>query len=190
TVEELRRIWQPGSTVRRWSDVRPGWPAEEIRLYGPGTDSGTFDYFTGEIVGEEGASRPDYTASENDNVLVQGVSGDPGALGYFGFAYYEESADRLKLLGVDGGDGCVRPSVDAIRTGRYAPLSRPVFIYVNRTPMARPEVAALVRFYVEHAYVLGRDVGYLQMVMELDRNTMGEAEQALARPARRAARAN
>ncbi len=189
TVEELRRIWQPGSTVRRWSDVRPGWPAEEIRLYGPGTDSGTFDYFTGEIVGEEGASRPDYTASENDNVLVQGVSGDPGALGYFGFAYYEESADRLKLLGVDGGDGCVRPSVDAIRTGRYAPLSRPVFIYVNRTALARPEVAAFVRFYLENAAVLAREVGYVPLEPAIYRDGLDAVEQALARAASRGARA-
>ncbi|HEY8380251.1 MAG TPA: PstS family phosphate ABC transporter substrate-binding protein [Nannocystis sp.] len=180
TVEELRRIWQPGSLVRRWSDVRPGWPATEIRLYGPGTDSGTFDYFTGEVVGEEGASRPDYTASENDNVLVQGVSGDPGALGYFGFAYYEESADQLKLLGVDNGEGCVQPTVDAIRTGRYAPLSRQVFIYVNEAALARPEVAAFVRFYLEHAGVLAREVGYVPLEPSMYRDGLQKVERAPA----------
>lgn len=180
TVEELRRIWQPGSLVRRWSDVRPGLPATEIRLYGPGTDSGTFDYFTGEVVGEEGASRPDYTASENDNVLVQGVSGDPGALGYFGFAYYEESADQLKLLGVDNGEGCVQPTVDAIRTGRYAPLSRQVFIYVNEAALARPEVAAFVRFYLEHAGVLAREVGYVPLEPSMYRDGLQKVERAPA----------
>lgn len=163
TVEELRRIWQPGSTVRRWSDVRAGWPALEIRLYGPGTDSGTFDYFTAEIVGEEGASRPDYTASENDNVLVQGVAGDEGALGYFGYAYYEESADQLGLVGIDDGSGCVQPTVEAIRAGRYAPLSRPVFIYVNTAALSRPEVDAFVRFYLETAGELVEEVGYVAL---------------------------
>lgn len=180
TVEELRRIWQPGSPVRRWSDVRPGWPATEIHLYGPGTDSGTFDYFTGVVVGEEGASRPDYTASENDNVLVQGVSGDPGALGYFGFAYYEESAHQLKLLGVDNGEGCVLPTVDTIRTGRYAPLSRPVFIYVNEAALARPEVAAFVRFYLEHAGDLAREVGYVPLDPSVYRDGLEKVERALA----------
>jgi len=166
TVEELERIWEPGSRVRLWSDVRPGWPAEPIRLYGPGTDSGTFDYFTEAIVGRAGASRPDYTASEDDNVLVQGVEGDPGALGYFGYAYYEANRDRLKLVGVDAGGGCVRPSPETIRTGRYRPLSRPLFLYVRRDALARPAVREFVRFYVEHASALVPEAGYVPLAPE------------------------
>jgi phosphate transport system substrate-binding protein len=120
TTQELRRIWEPGSTVSTWSDVRPEWPDEEINLYGPGTDSGTFDYFTETINGESGASRPDFQASEDDNILVQGVAGDEYALGYFGYAYYVENSDRLKLVQVDGGTGCVAPSDDRGRNVRAA----------------------------------------------------------------------
>jgi phosphate transport system substrate-binding protein len=160
TVEELRRIWQPGSTVRQWSHVRPAWPPRTIKLYGPGTNSGTFDYFTEAVVGETGASRPDYTASEDDNVLVQGVEGDAEALGYFGFAYYQTNRDRLKLVAIDGGGGCVLPSDETVRGGTYTPLSRPLFIYVNRQALTRPEVDAFVRFYLEHAPELVPQVGY------------------------------
>lgn len=163
TVDELKRIWEPGSTVQRWSDVRQGFPSTEIKLYGPGTDSGTFDYFTEAIVGEEDASRADYTASEDDNVLVTGVAGDLGSLGYFGYAYYEENADNLKLLGVDGGQGCVHPSPQTIENGTYAPLSRPMFIYVSRQALARPAVAEFVRFYMENARELAREVGYVAL---------------------------
>jgi phosphate transport system substrate-binding protein len=131
TVEQLRRIWQPDSPAKRWNDIDPSWPDKEIRLYGPGTDSGTFDYFTGTVVGAEGASRSDYNASEDDNVIIQGVEGDEDALGYFGYAYYSENQDRLKALGIDNGAGCVKPTEDTIRTGEYAPLSRPLFIYVD-----------------------------------------------------------
>jgi phosphate transport system substrate-binding protein len=163
TVQELRRIWEPGSGVRSWADVREGFPEEPIRLYGPGTDSGTFDYFTEAIVGEAGASRPDYTQSEDDNVLVTGVAGDPGALGYFGYAYYGANQGRVKLLGVDAGNGCVRPTPQTIRRGTYDPLSRPLFIYVNRESLARPEVAAFVRFYMENAPQLAAEVGYVPL---------------------------
>ena len=163
TVGELKRIWEPGSTVQRWSDVRPEWPNREIRLYGPGTDSGTFDYFTEAIVGKEDASRPDFTASEDDNVLVQGVEGDVSALGYFGYAYYVENEARLKLVGVDNGSGCVTPSPTTIEDGTYAPLSRPMFIYVSRQSLARPEVAAFVRYYMEHAAELVPQVGYIAL---------------------------
>ncbi|MGH7544864.1 MAG: PstS family phosphate ABC transporter substrate-binding protein [Gemmatimonadota bacterium] len=163
TVAELKRIWEPGSTVRRWSDVRPEWPNEEIHLYGPGTDSGTFDYFTEAIVGKEDASRPDFTASEDDNVLVQGVEGDASALGYFGYAYYIRNEARLKLVGVDDGSGCVKPSPPTIEDGTYAPLSRPIFIYVSRRSLVRPEVAAFVRFYMEHAPELVPQVGYIAL---------------------------
>jgi phosphate transport system substrate-binding protein len=166
TVEELRRIWEPGSTVERWNQVRPDWPNEEIVLYGPGTDSGTFDYFTEAIMGESGASRPDFTASEDDNVLVQGVAGDRYSLGYFGYAYYVENRNRLKLVAVNGGDGCVRPSPETIENGEYRPLSRPLFIYVRRSALERPEVEVFVRYYLENAAMLVPDVGYVPMGAE------------------------
>ena len=166
TTEELKRVWEPGSTVDNWSQVRSGFPDKPLTLYGPGTDSGTFDYFTEAIVGEEDASRPDYTASEDDNVLVQGVQGDPGALGYFGFAYYEENADRLKLLGVDGGTGCIQPSVEAIESQTYAPLSRPLYIYVSDRGLAKPQVEAFVEFHLQEGADLVRSVGYIPLQPE------------------------
>jgi phosphate transport system substrate-binding protein len=163
TVDELKKIWEPGSTVSDWSQVRAGFPSKELALYGPGTDSGTFDYFTEEIVGEEDASRADYTASEDDNVLVQGIEGDPDALGYFGFAYYEENADRLRLLGVDGGQGCVSPSVETIESGTYAPLSRPLFLYVSDQALAKPQVEAFLQFALSEGAALVRQVGYIAL---------------------------
>lgn len=166
TVDELARLWQPGSTITRWNQIRPDWPDEEIVLYGPDTDSGTFDYFTEAIVGEEDASRDDYTASADDNVLVVGVEGDRGSLGYFGFAYYEESSDRLSAVAVDSGSGCVGPSREAIESGTYAPLSRPMFIYVKPDAMARPEVRAFVEFYLNNATALVPEVGYVPLADE------------------------
>lgn len=163
TVEQLRQIWEPGSTVQRWSDLDPAWPDTEITLYGPGTDSGTFDYFTEAIMGEEDASRSDYTASEDDNILVQGVTGDRGALGYFGYAYYEENAERLKLLGVDPGTGCVKPTPETIQSNEYQPLSRPIFIYVDANELERPAVRRFVRFYLENAAELVPAVGYIPL---------------------------
>lgn len=163
TVDELARIWQPGSTIRRWNQIRSQWPDEEIILYGPDTDSGTFDYFTEAIVGEEDASRDDYTASADDNVLVVGVEGDRGALGYFGFAYYEESADRLGVVAIDNGQGCVSPSRETIQNGTYAPLSRPMYIYTASPILSRPEVRAFVEFYLVNAPSLVPEVGYVQL---------------------------
>jgi phosphate transport system substrate-binding protein len=163
TVAELRTIWGPGSTIRRWSQVRAGFPDEEIKLYGPGTNSGTFDYFTEVIGGEPGASRADYTASEDDNVLVQGVEGDPTSLGYFGYAYYIENQARLKVLGVDNGEGCVKPDPETVKSGRYAPLSRPLFIYVTRSALQQPHVAEFVAFYLENAGQLVSEVGYVPL---------------------------
>ena len=160
TTAELKRIWEPRSTVRTWRDVRSGWPGEEIRLYGPGTDSGTFDYFTETIVGETGASRPDFQASEDDNILVQGVAGDPFALGYFGYAYYAENANRLRLVEVDGGSGCVAPSDDTIEDGSYSPLSRPLFVYVKHSALNRPVVKAYVDFMLSNAGELVPSTGY------------------------------
>ena len=163
TVEELRRIWEPGSDVQMWSDVRSEWPNQEIKLYGPGTDSGTFDYFTEAIMGEEDLSRQDYTASEDDNVLVQGVAGDPAALGYFGFAYYEQNTTQLKAVEVDAGSGCVAPTRETIASGEYAPLSRPMFIYVKESALSRPEVGSFLQFYMENAEELVPAAGYVPL---------------------------
>jgi len=161
TTDELERIWEPGSKLERWSQVRDGFPDRPLRLYGPDTDSGTFDYFTKAINGEEDASRSDYTASSDDNVLVQGVSGDQGSIGYFGFAYYTENWEILKLLGVDNGTGCVRPSVTTINDGSYSPLSRPMFIYVNNASLEHEYVQAFIRFYLSNAAELAEEVGYV-----------------------------
>lgn len=163
TVEELTKIWAPDSTVKTWSDVRPEWPNEEIKFYAPGTDSGTFDYFTEEINGESGAIRPDFTGSEDDNVLVQGISGDKNALGFFGYAYYEGNKDKLKIVPIDNGNGPVTPTFDTIKDGSYAPLSRPLFIYVNKESLNKPEVKEFVTFYLEIAKDITPDVGYVAL---------------------------
>lgn len=163
TIAELRRIWEPGSTVARWQQVRPTWPDRELHLYGPGSDSGTFDYFTEAIVGESRRSRSDYTASEDDHQLVIGVSGDPNALGYFGYAYYVENRSRLRAVPIDAGEGPVPPTEETIRTGRYRPLSRPLFVYVSAKAAERPEVQAFFRFYLEHADELASKVGYVPL---------------------------
>ena len=164
TVEELNKIWEPESEINNWKDVRPGFPDLEIKLYGPGTDSGTFDYFTDEINGGEGASRPDYTASEDDNVLVKGIAGDKGSLGYFGYAYYIENTDKLKLVAIDGGDGPVLPTPETINNGAYAPLSRPIFIYTSITSLInKPQVLEFVKFYLTEGPALVPEVGYIQL---------------------------
>lgn len=152
TVEELKRIWSPGSGIKNWSQVRTGFPDVPLKLYGPDHDSGTFDYFIKAIVGRERASRSDYTASASDNVLVQGIAGDRGALGYFGYSYYESNKKKLKLLGVSyqGGEP-VTPSLDVIRGGTYKPLSRPMFLYVNKASYARTEVRAFMDFFLSDA---------------------------------------
>ena len=161
TVEELNAIWKPGSTINNWQDVRAGFPDQRLRLYGPDTDSGTFDYFTEEVNGEAQVSRADYTASADDNVLVQGIAGDRGSLGYFGYAYYQENKESLKVVAVDGGDGCVTPEPSTIEDGSYKPLSRPLFIYVNAESLEKPEVKAFVTFYMDHGYQLTQEEGYV-----------------------------
>ncbi|HSK27204.1 MAG TPA: PstS family phosphate ABC transporter substrate-binding protein [Jiangellales bacterium] len=151
TVEQLNTIWAPDSTVTNWNQVDPSFPDEALVLAGPGTDSGTFDYFTDAINGEEGASRTDYEASEDDNVIVQAVQGSTGGMGYFGFSYYEENADTLKALEVDGGDGCVAPSAETVQDASYAPLGRQLFIYASDTSIAdKPEVEAFLEFYIDN----------------------------------------
>ena len=163
SLAELHKIWMPGSPVETWSDVRRPWPKEKIRLYGPGTDSGTFDYFTKVVNGEEQASRADFTASENDNVLVQGIAGDLYSLGYFGFAYYIENKSQLKIVPIDGGKGPVVPSLETISKGIYAPLSRPVFIYINPKSLDDPGIMRFVEFYIQHAGSLSQEVGYITL---------------------------
>ncbi|MCC8360497.1 PstS family phosphate ABC transporter substrate-binding protein [Salinimicrobium sediminilitoris] len=168
TVDQLKRIWEPSAqgNIKRWNQIEPTWPDEEIRLYGPGVASGTFDYFTEAIVGTSGSSRGDYTASEDDNVLVQGVSGDKYGLGFFGLAYYEENSDKLKMVAVDGGEGCVEPSTQTVSDGSYAPLSRPLYIYVNSSSLDNPEVIDFVNFYLTEAPELLADVGYVPLTDE------------------------
>jgi phosphate transport system substrate-binding protein len=163
TVAELKKIWEPQSTVNNWSQVRAEFPDRPLRLYGPGTDSGTFDYFTEVVNGAVRASRADYTASEDDNVLVQGVSGDRNALGYFGYAYFEENQDKLKLVAVDGGKGCVKPTAQTIEDGTYSPLSRPLYIYVSKKSLQRPEVKAFVEFFMQNGAKLAAEVGYIPL---------------------------
>lgn len=165
TVPELKKLWEPAAqgSITSWNQIRPDWPGQPIRLYGPGTDSGTFDYFTEVIVGTARSSRGDYVASEDDNVLVQGVIGDRGALGYFGLAYYVENQSRLKAVQIDGGNGCVAPSVAAAENGSYAPLSRPLFIYVRKDAAKQPEVKAFVDFYLNSAPTIATQVGYVKL---------------------------
>lgn len=163
TVEQLRHIWEPEAEriVTSWSDIDPSFPDEPLHLYGPGTDSGTYEYFTEVIIGESGASRGDYTGSEDDNILIQGVAGNDSALGFFGYAYYVENQDRLKLLGVDNGDGCVAPSEETIADGSYQPLSRPIFLYVNADDADREEAAQFVRFLLTEGPDIIFEVGYI-----------------------------
>jgi phosphate transport system substrate-binding protein len=167
TVDQLKRLWGPGSKIRRWRDLDPRFPDEELVLFGAGTDSGTFDYFTDAIVGEEGSSRSDYTASEDDNVTVQGVSGSKGALGYFGLSYLLENEDRVKAVPVDGGDGCVEPTVDTVQSGEYRPLSRPLFTYVNEDRLdEEPAIDPFLTFLLDNEPRLARAAKFVPMTSE------------------------
>jgi phosphate transport system substrate-binding protein len=152
--------------VTSWSDVDPSFPDEELVLYGPGTDSGTFDYFTDEINGEEGASRTDYEPSEDDNVIVQGVAGSTGGLGYFGYTYFEENADQLKAVAIDGGSGCVEPSVDTAQDGTYTPLARPLYVYVSDTAVEQEQVSDFVDFYIENIDEIVTEAQYVPLTDE------------------------
>jgi len=150
TTDQLKMLWNQGSKVGSLSEVDPKLPDTELSLFGPGTDSGTFDFFTDVINGEEGVSREDYQPSEDDNVLVQGVAGEPGGLGYFGHSYYEQNQNKLGLVKVDGGDGCVEPTTETIQTGEYTPLSRPLFMYPSTKALKRPEVKAFLDYVIEN----------------------------------------
>lgn len=169
TFEELATIYAPDSKVRTWSEVNPDWPATEIQIYGPDPDSGTYDYLAEEVAdpdAEEPATRDDMTQSADDNVLVQGVAGDEGSIGYFGFAYFEENADKLKDIAIDNGEtGCVRPSVETVKANEY-PLSRPLFFYVANSAMDSPEVATFVEYWISNAAEYATAVGYIEAPQE------------------------
>lgn len=166
TVEELKKIWEPEAQnkITKWNQIRPQWPDAPLKLFGPGVDSGTFDYFTEAIVGKEGASRGDYTSSEDDNVLVVGVSQDKYALGYFGFAYYEHNKDKVKAVPIDNGEGPVEPSYENVINGTYQPLSRPLFIYINKESYEKKDyVRKFVDYYIKNVKNLLKDVGYIPL---------------------------
>ena len=148
TTAELKKLWNQGSKITTYNQINPKFPDTKVSLFGPGTDSGTFDFFTAEINGEEGVSRKEYQPSEDDNVLVQGVEGDEGGLGYFGFSYYEQNQDKLNLVAIDAGDGCVKPSTETIQDGSYKPLSRPLFMYPSEKSMAKAQVKGFMDYVI------------------------------------------
>src|SRR5918996_5844581 len=166
TVEQLKELWQRGSKVSRLSEIDPQFPDTQLELFGPGTDSGTFEFFTEEINGEEGNTRKDYQPSEDDNVLVQGVEGSDGGLGYFGFSYYEQNMDNLNLVSVNAGDGCVAPSQESISSGEYKPLSRPLFMYPSQKALRRPEVKAFMDYVVENYQAISEAAAIVPMSQE------------------------
>lgn len=165
TIADLKKMWEPAAqgTVTNWNQIRPNWPNAPLKLFGPGADSGTFEYFTEAIVGKSKSSRGDFTASEDDNVLVQGVATDRNALGYFGFAYYAENTKTLKAAAIDDGKGAVLPSAKSVEDGTYQPLSRPIFIYVSKKSTGKPEIKEFVEFYLKHAPKLVRQVKYVPL---------------------------
>ncbi len=165
TVAELKKMWEPAAqgTVTKWSEIRQGWPDRPFKLFGAGSDSGTFDYFTEAINGKSKASRGDFTASEDDNTLVTGIANDKDALGYIPYAYYEPNQDKMKAVAVNNGKGAVLPSLDSVKKGTYAPLSRPLFIYVSAAAVAKPEVKAFVEFYLKKVGALAQEVKYLPL---------------------------
>ncbi len=178
-ISDLKKMWAPSSqnTVNKWSDIKEEWPNEELHLFGPGVDSGTYDYFTQAIVGKEHSSRGDFTSSEDDNVIVQGVVGDKLSLGFFGFAYYVENKDRLKAVYIDdekeeNGTDAVYPTFDNILNGKYQPLSRPVFIYVSKSQLEKQEFKSFVEFYLNSSQQLSKEVGYIPV---------GDKEQSLSK---------
>ncbi len=175
TTAELKKMWEPAASekINNWSQVREGWPDKKLGLYGPGTDSGTYDYFTQAINGKEHSSRGDFTSNEDDNVLVQGVAGDPGAVGYFGYAYYIENKDKLELVAVDDGDdkngkGPILPDLTTVANGTYQPLSRPVFIYVSTKALGRGSVQRFVTYFLDNARRLAEEVGYIPLPAQAD----------------------
>jgi phosphate transport system substrate-binding protein len=176
TTAQLKKLWNTGSKITNYNQLDPKLPDVEVSLYGPGTDSGTFDFFTDVINGEEGVSRKEYQPSEDDNILVQGVSGDEGGLGYFGFSYYEQNQDKLNLVGVDGGDGCVKPSTAAIQDGSYAPLSRPLFMYPSEESLgSKPQVKGFMEYAVDN----GETIATASQIVPLTAAQVDKAKQQL-----------
>lgn len=163
TLDDLRAIFGAGRAAKMWNEVRPEWPSEPIKVFSPGTDSGTFDYFKEEVVGKDGKIRSDMSVSEDDNVLVTGVEGDKNAIGFFGFAYYIENKDKLKVVKIDGGKGAIEPTHETIENGTYAPFGRPLFVYINKKSAERPEVRAFIDFYLANANTLVEEVGYVKL---------------------------
>ena len=179
TVDELKKVWDRGSRVDNWRDIRPGFPNVPLKLFGPGTDSGTFEFFTEKVNGRARQSRSDYSASEDDNILVQGVSGDRGAMGYFGLSYYEENRSRLKLLRVDGGSGCVAPNLSTVQSKRYKPLSRPLFIYAKRASFSRAEVRAFLGFVLNNQKAIATRARFVPLTTQQARGQRVRYLQAL-----------
>ena len=175
TTAQLKKLWNTDSKVQAYNQIDPKLPSQKVSLFGPGTDSGTFDFFTDEINGEEGATRKDYQPSEDDNVLVQGVSGDQGGLGYFGFSYLEQNKDKLNAVGVDGGSGCVTPSTQTIQDGTYKPLSRPLFIYPSQKSLAKPQVKAFVDFLMANQ----QEIASAAQIVPMTEEQAGKAKTAL-----------
>jgi phosphate transport system substrate-binding protein len=174
TTDQLRAIWEPQSQVNNWQQVDPSFPDMPLRLFGPGTDSGTFDYFTDVINGDEGASRTDFTPSEDDNVVVQGIVGTRGGLGYFGYTYFEENADRLRAVEIDSGDGCVPPSAATAQDGSYTPLARPLYVYLSVQALARPEVETFFDFYVDNDASIAEGAKFIPLNDEQRQELRGE----------------
>jgi phosphate transport system substrate-binding protein len=166
TVEQLKTIWNEGSKIDNWNQVDPSFPDVPLELFGPGTDSGTFDYFTDAINGEEGVSRTDYQATEDDNVAVQGVAGSKGGMAYFGLSYYEQNTDKLKVVAVDDGNGPVTPSRETVQSGEYTPLSRPLFIYPSTSALQQPQMAAFMQFYLDNAESIAEQALFVPMTAE------------------------
>ena len=177
TVEQLNKVWAPDSKVKSWKEVDPTFPDESIELFGAGTDSGTFDYFTDAINGEEGASRTDYNATEDDNVTVNGVAGTKGALGYLGLSYVQQNEGKLKALQIDGGDGCVEPSTKTVQSGRYKPLGRPLFIYPSAAALEREEVKAFLDFYLENSDDIAEQALFVPMTAAQRGDAVAKVEQ-------------
>ncbi len=161
--EQLKRIWQPGSKIDNWKDIDSSYPDQKLKLFGPGTDSGTFDFFTAAINGKEKASRSDYTPSENDEVLVRGVSGEKGGLGYFGYSYYVANKDKLRLIAINSGSGCIAPNIKTIQAYKYKPLSRPLFIYAKVPSFKRPEVQAFIKYIVDNEREIAKRANFVSL---------------------------
>jgi phosphate transport system substrate-binding protein len=181
TVAELKKVWEPGSKINNWSQIRDGFPNVPLKLFGAGTDSGTFDYFTEAINGKAKASRSDYLATENDNIVVQGVEGERGSMGYFGFSYYEENKDKLKVLAIDQGKGagCVTPSVASVQANKYRPLSRPLFIYSKRTSFKRPVVAGFIGYIFNNEKAIAKKSGFIALTDRQLKKARYQYKQAL-----------